>query len=319
MRRAGVAVARILYRDDRTKAIVLVVVQSEALERRRPSGGCPHGRRQGSGRRPPSSRGCRRARRLLGALNARGAAAGLAVRTLEVPALRPEAIARVIYSDGALAGTAADIAKDANLWLEQNDPGRPALAASLHPKVVARTILIGLPDRGSATAPSATAPLPDVHGIDLADARRKLFAAGVTAFDYKWSADPSRKPMEVVEQSEIPSRPGGRRVVLTSVAKGTLLVYHLGDDAPLVDRLAADMMAKMTGLGVLVRPVRQSVLKRDFVGKIVGPDGLAKEGTMMAEFSSSWLTKELGRTVRIRASTDRMGPRELMFWFPSLR
>ena len=70
------------------------------------------------------------ARRLLGALMSSRATAGLAMRTVQAPAVRPEAIARVIYSDDTLAGTAGDIAKDATAWLRQNAPERPALTAS---------------------------------------------------------------------------------------------------------------------------------------------------------------------------------------------
>jgi hypothetical protein len=318
LRRAGVEVARILYRDDRTNAVDLVVVQTEMRT---------------SAANPPAvaltavaraavvihhlPEDADVARRLLGALTASRAAAGLAVRTLEMPALRSEAIARVTYSDGALAGTAADIAKDANLWLEQNDPSRPALAASLHSKVAARTILLGLPDPGSTK--SSSAALPDVRGLGLADARLKLIAAGVTTFDYKWIDDRSRKPLEVVDQSEFASRTGGRGVVLASVAKGTVVLYHLANDGPIVERLAGDMLAKMSGLGILVRPVRQSVVKPELVGKVVSGEGLAKEALTIAGFASSWLTKELGRPVRIQASTDRMGTREFIFGLPSLR
>jgi hypothetical protein len=318
LRRAGVDVARVLYRDDRTKAIDLVVLQSDV----RTSAGSPRSVALTAVARAAVvihhlPEDAEVARRLLGALTASRAAADLAVRTLEMPALRSEASARVTYSDGALAGTAADIAKDANLWLEQNDSGRPALTASLHPPVVSRTIVIGLPDR--STTSSSTAPLPDVRGLDLADARRKLFAAGVTTFDYKWSADRSRKPMEVVDQSEFSSPSGGRGVVLAAVAKGTVVLYYLANDGPIAERLAGDMVAKMSGLGILVRPVRVSVVKPELVGKVVSGDPLAKEALTIASFASSWLTKELGRPVRIQAATDRMGTREFMFWLPSLR
>ena len=163
--------------------------------------------------------------------------------------------------------------------------------------------MIGLPDR--STTSSSTAALPDVRGLNLADARRKLFAAGVTTFDYKWSNDRSRKPMEVVDQSEFPSPSGGRGVVLASVAKGTVVLYHLANDGPIAERLAGDMVAKMSGLGILVRPVRVSVVKPELVGKVVSGDPLAKEALTIASFASSWLTKELGRPV---PDTSRHGP-----------
>ena len=134
LRRAGVDVARVLYRDDRTKAIDLVVLQSDV----RTSAGSPRSVALTAVARAAVvihhlPEDAEVARRLLGALTASRAAADLAVRTLEMPALRSKASARVTYSDGALADTAADIAKDANLWLEQNDSGRPPLTASIHP------------------------------------------------------------------------------------------------------------------------------------------------------------------------------------------
>lgn len=321
LRRAGVGVARVLYRDDRTKAIDVVVLQSEV---RSSAGSAPAVALTAVARaavvinhRPEDGDV---ARRLLSALTASRSTDGVVVRTLEVQTLRSESIARVNYSDSALVGTAADMAKDANAWLAQNDPGRPTLTATLHPPVVARTIVIGLPERAPAKPPPASpAALPDVRGLDLAEARRKLFAAGVTAFDYKWSDDRSRKPMEVVDQSEIPSLSGGRRVVLSSVAKGTVVVFYLANDAPIAERLAEDMRRRMRGLGILVRPLRQSVVKPDLVGKVVSADVLKKDGLTIASFASSWLTKELGRPIRIRASTDKMGARELMFGLPALQ
>ncbi|HET9271844.1 MAG TPA: hypothetical protein VFO31_26885, partial [Vicinamibacterales bacterium] len=131
--------------------------------------------------------------------------------------------------------------------------------------------------------------------------------------------DRSRKPMEVVDQSEIPSRSGGRRVVLSSVAKGTVVLFYLANDAPIAERLAEDMRRRMSGLGILVRPVSQSVVKPGLVGKVVSADVLEKDALTIAGFASSWLTKELGRPIRIQASTDKMGARELMFGLPSLR
>ena len=317
LQRAGVEVTRVLYRDERTKAVDLVVVQSDV----KTGAGRPRGVVLTAvaraavlvHHRPDDSTV---ARRLAGALTSSAASSGLAVRTLEMQELRAGTAGRVSYSDTTLSDTAGALAKDASAWLAKYDPGRPDLSAALQSSTVSRTIVIGLPDRSATTSSSA---LPDVRGLALADARRNLRAAGVTAFDYKWSEDRSRKPMEVVDQSETPSSTVGRRVVLTSVAKGTVVLFYLASDAAIAERLAEDMRRRMGGLGILVRPLRQSVVKPGLVGKVVSADVLEKDALTIAGFASSWLTKELGRPIRIQASTDKMGARELMFGLPSLQ
>ena len=102
-------------------------------------------------------------------------------------------------------------------------------------------------------------------------------------------------------------------------AKGTLVVFHLANDAPIVSRFARDLQASMNMYGILVRPFRQSVVKPEMVGKVMSADALAREARTIATFTSNWLDKELGRSLRIEAVTDTMSPRELMFGFPSLR
>jgi hypothetical protein len=254
------------------------------------------------------------ARGLLGALMSNGA--GLAIRTLE--GLRPDVSAGVTYSDATLASTAADLAKDANGWLQQTEPGRPMLTASLSPPVVSRTLVISLPERGPTT--SQLAPLPDVRGLTLGDATRKLSAAGVTAFDYKWSDDGSRKPFEVFGQSELSARAGGRMVGLEVGAKGSLSVYHLESDAPIAERLARDLRPLMNKFGLVVRLSRQSALRPEMVGKVTSDDaGLSREAGVIATFASNWLAKELGRPIRIERVTGKAGPRRLTFGLPSLR
>lgn len=320
LRRSRVEVARVLYRDDRTKAADLVVAQSDV---RTSAGSAPAVALTAVARaavvinhRPEDADV---ARRLLGALTASEASAGLAIRTLETTAMRPNVIARVSYSDGALAGTAADIAKDANAWLAQSDAGRPLLAASVYAPVASRTIMIGLPDRGGTTTP-ASSSLPDVRGLNLGVARRTLTAAGVNAFAYKWSDDAGRRSLEVFGQSEVAGRTNGRMVVLQVGAKGTLWVYHLANDAPLAERFARDLRTNMNMYGVLVRLSRVSTVRPTMVGKVASADAaLAREAGTIATFASNWLDKELGRTVRIQAVTDAVGPQRLTFGFPPLQ
>ena len=314
LKRAGVDVARVLYRDDRTKAIDLVVVQTDV----RTSAGSPPAvaltavaRAAVIIRHTPEDADL--ARGLLGALMS--SSGGLAIRTLE--GVRSEGVARVTYSDPALASTAADITKEANEWLQRTEPGRPALTASVSPPVVSRTLVIGLPQRGSTS--STTAPLPDVRGLTLADARRKLSAAGVTAFDYKWSDDPGRTPLEVFDQTELPARAGGRMVGLSVGAKGTLSVSYLANDAPIVERLGRDLSARVRRLGVLVRLVRVTAVRPSLVGKVVSGTDLSKEASSIATFASSWLTTESGRSVSVEAVTLDMAPKQLTFLFPSLQ
>ena len=315
LRRAGVQVARVLYRDDRTKAVDLVVVQNEV----RTSAGSPPAvaltavaRAAVVIRHAPEDADL--ARGLLGALMSSDA--GLAVRTLE--GVRPDTVGRVTYSDPALASTAAGITKDANEWLQRTEPGRPSLAASVSPPVVSRTLVIGLPERRSTT--SQLEPLPDVRGLSLGDASRKLSAAGVTAFDYKWSTDGSRKPFEVFDQSELPARAGGRMVGLSVGAKGTVFVYHLASDAPIAERLRRDLQSHMNVYGILVRLAPQAAVRPEMVGKVASGDAvLAREAGTIATFASNWLAKELGRPIRIERVASKVGPGRLTFGLPSLQ
>jgi len=150
LRRAGVDLARVLYRDDRTKVVDLVVVQSDV----RTSTGGPAvvltaiARAAVVIRHRPEDADL--ARGLLGVLVSSRATAGLAIRTVETPVVRPETMARVTYSDPALGSVAADITKDANVWLSRAEPGRRPLTAFLYRPVVARTLVIGFPERGAA-------------------------------------------------------------------------------------------------------------------------------------------------------------------------
>jgi hypothetical protein len=151
LQRAGVEIGRVLYRDDRTKAVDLVVVQSDV---RSSTDGPPTVALTAIARaavvirhRPEDAD---LARGLLGALVASRATAGLAIRTVETPVVRPETMARVTYSDPALGSVAADITKDANVWLSRAGPGRRPLTAFLYRPVVARTLVIGFPEPGAA-------------------------------------------------------------------------------------------------------------------------------------------------------------------------
>jgi hypothetical protein len=317
LRRAGVTVARVLYRDDRAQAVDLVlqsdaqtttgspsvvltvVARASLVIRHRPEDGAI-------------------ARGLLGSLMSSPATAGLALRTVETPAVRAENVARVTYSDGVLAATATDIAKDATAWLQQNHPDRPPLTASLYTPVVARTIVIGMPDR-SAAAPPVSASLPDVRGLSLGEARRVLSAAGV-AVAYKWADDGIRAPLEVFDQSEVTGRTNGRMVVLQVGAKGTLSVFHLASDAAVAARFARDLQSHLNVSGVLVRLVSVSAVRPTMIAKVASADAaLAREAQTIATFTSTWLTRELGRPMRIEAVTDAGGARRLTFGFPSPR
>ena len=320
LRRAGVDVARVLYRDDRTKAADLVVVQSDA----RASSGSPRAvvltavaRAAVVIHHRPDDADM--ARRLAGALTAAEATSGLAVQTLEMTALRPEGIARVSYSDGALADTAGAIAKDASAWLAQNDSGRPALSAALQRSVVARTIVIGLPGPGSTDSPSTA--LPDVRGMTLGAARRTLSAAGVTNVQYKWSADGSRTALEVFDQSEVTGGSGGRTVVLQVGAKGTLFLYYLAADAPIVERFTRALQGNMNLYGILVRPIRLTAPRPTLVGKVASADAmLSREARTIATFTTNWFAKEAGRQLGIETVSNAGGdPRQITFGLPSLQ
>ena len=103
-------VARVLYSDDRSQAVDLVLLQSDV----RTSAGSPaavaltvvaRAAIQIS-HRPADAE---LARRLAGALMSSPATAGLAIRTNEVPAVRTPVVAHVAYSYTALAETAAGV------------------------------------------------------------------------------------------------------------------------------------------------------------------------------------------------------------------
>jgi hypothetical protein len=321
LRRAGVEVARVLYRDDRTKAVDLVVLQSET----RTGAGGPAAVALTAVARAAvvirhSPEDAELARGLLGFLVSSRSATGLALRTVQTSAVRSENVAKVTYRDADLAATAADIARDANAWLRRSDSGRPQLTTAVYPPVVPRTIVIGLPEPSGTASSSSAAPLPDVRGLSLGAARRSLAAAGVNALDYKWSDDGSRKPFEVFGQSEVTGRASGRMVVLQVGAKGTLWVYHVVSDAPVAERFARDLQANLNVYGILVRLSRVSTVRPTMVGKVASADAaLAREARTIATFASNWLGKEHGRSVRIEAVTDAVGPQRFTFGFPPPR
>jgi hypothetical protein len=320
LRRAGVEVARVLYRDDRAQTEDLVVMQADA----KVSAGSPRAVVLTAvaraavviHHRPEDSM---LARRLAGALAASGATSGLAVRLFEVQPMKPEGIARVFYKDPGLAGTAGTIAKDASAWLAENDPGRSALLAGFQSSVVSRSIVIGLPERGlEKSAPSA---LPDVRGLGLADARRMLTAAGVKGFAYKWADDPTKKALEVFGQSESKSRTGERMVVLMVYARGTLWLYRTDKSSPLADRFARELQSEhLNTYGIVLRIVRQSAVRPELLGKVETRDPtLAREARSIAAFASNWLGKELGRPNSVDSFTGTGGdPRRLTFGLPAL-
>jgi hypothetical protein len=321
LRRAGVEVARVLYRDDRTKAVDLVVAQFDA--------------KANDGVRAVVLSAIARvavvihhlpddnamARRLAGALTSSDASAGLTVRTLEMQQLRPGAPGRVAYSDSALADTAGVIAKEASDWLAKNDPGRPAVATALQPSVVSRTIVIGLPDRAGAGSASGRPPIPDVRGLTLRDARRALAAAGVTDIQYKLSLDAGRTPLEVFGQSAVAGGTGVRTAVLEVGAKGTLFLYYLAPDAPTAERFSRALQANANLYGILVRPIRLTAPRPELVGKVASADDLLfKEAVSLAGFARTWFAQETGRQLRIVGVSNAGGDsRQIMFGLPSLR
>jgi hypothetical protein len=319
LRRAGVDVARVLYRDDRAKAVDLVVSQSDVRSSTATSFAVALtaiARAAVVIRHKPEDADV--ARGLLGALTSSPSTAGIAFRMTESSTIREEAASRVTYSQRDLAATAADIAKEATVWLRKNQPDRAALAATVYPPVVARTIIIGLPDRGG-TSSSSSAKLPDVRGLLLGPARRMLTAAGVNAVAYKWSDDRSRKPLEVFDQSEITGA-AGRTVVLQVGAKGTLWVYHSVEDAPIALRFARDLQSNMNMYGILVRLEGQRTVRAEIVGKVTSVGTLlSREARTIATFTSNWFGREVGRTISIEVVTEPAGPSRLTFGFPSPR
>jgi hypothetical protein len=321
LRRAGVEVARVIYRDENSQAVDLVVAQFEAGAN--------------DGLRAVTLSAVARvavvihhrsddgtvARRLAGALTSSAASPGLTVRTLEMEQLRPGAAGRVAYSDAALAGPAGDMARDASAWLEKNDPGRPALSTVLQSSVVPRTIVIGLPDRGGARSSSSVPPIPNVRGMTLSAARRTLSAAGMTNIEYKWSVDGSRTPLEVFDQSEVAGGAGGRTVVLQAVAKGTLLLYHLAADAAAAERFTRALQPNLNLMGILVRPIRLTAPRPELVGKVASADDfLNKEALTIAGLARSWFAKQAGRQPRIEVVSNAGGnSRQITFGLPSLQ
>jgi len=321
LRRAGVEVARVIYRDERDQAVDLVVAQFDA--------------NANDGVRavvlsviarvavvihhlPDDST---MARRLAGALTSSAASSGLTVRTLEMQQLRPGSTGRVAYSDTALADTAGGIAKEASDWLANNDPGRPAVSAALQSSVVSRTIVIGLPGRGRTTSSPSLPPIPDVRRMTLRDARRALSAAGITNIDYKWSLDAGRTPLEVFGQSEVAAAAGGRTAVLEVGAKGTLLLYYLAEDAPTAERFARALQVNADLYGVLVRPIRLTAPRPELDGKVASADALLhKEAQALTGFARNWFAKETGRQLRLALAPNAGGDsRRITFGLPSLQ
>jgi hypothetical protein len=320
LRRAGVDVARVLYRDDSTKAVDLVVSQSNV----RTSAGSPPSLALTAvaraalviRHRPEDAESVRG---LTGALLASPAGAGLAIRTVQTTVIRPEMASRVTYGEAGMAAAAADVAKDANAWLRQAMPDRTLLTVERNQAVVPRTIVIGLPDRADAT-PSTTgaAPLPDVRGLALGEARRRLSASGRVTLDYKWLEDRTRTALTVVSQTELPaSSPGSRSVVLDVVFRGTLFVDYEQRDRASAVRLASLLRGEV-GEGVVVRPRGVDAVREETRGKVVvSEQALAGEGAGIARVAAEWLAKESGRTTRLPVVTARLfAPRTIVFGFP---
>jgi hypothetical protein len=237
------------------------------------------------------------------------------MRTVETTAVRPDAVARVTYSDDALAGTAADIAKDATAWLRQNAPERPALTTSVAPRVVSRTMIINLPVTGGTT--SSSAALPDVRGLGFAEARRLLMGAGATV-EAKWWDDEKRNPLEVFRQTTVPGRvPGTSLVVLDVVARATIVVEYIESDRALVERFANDLTVTSLKFGILPRLQPVSAVKPPLIGRVFHGGNMPREAASIATFASTWLTKELGRTISIQSAGDRsVSSRSLLLGLP---
>ena len=315
LQRAGVSIARVLYRDDRTKAVDLVLMQNDL----RTSPNSPPAVAltvvaRGAIVIQHTAEDAEVARGLLGALTSSPATRGLAIRTLEMPAVRPDAVAHVTYSDSGLETSAADVAKDASAWLRDNASTRPPLTAAFVQSVVSRTLVIGLPD-GRATA---TGQPPDVKGMVFADALRRLTAAGFPAVDAKWLDDDTRKPTEVVSQETGANRVTGQAVVvLTMAAKATLFVEYVETDRARLAGLFRELTGTSLKLGILPRLQAVKVVKPVLVGKVFNGGNLSKEANTLAILASSSLTKESGRPVTIESADDaKMSPRTMMFGVP---
>ena len=320
LRRAGVEVERVSYRDQPTQAEDLVITQSDANT----SAGSPRAVVLTAVARAAVVIQHRPvdgilARRLASALAASGATSGLAVRFLQMEAVGPEGIARVFYGDAGLAGTAGTIAKDASAWLAQNDPGRSVLLAGFQSSVVSRTILIGLPDRGGSASSSASRAVPSVRGHSLTRAREMLQDAGFKDLATRWVDTPGRKPLEVLDQSEKAGRSGRQTVFLTVNPQGTLLISHVAADAAVAGRLASELRRSLIPRGVLVKLVEQAAIEPARMGRVASNRALAGEAASIATLVSNWLTKERGRSVTIPAATQSMDARQITFGLPSLQ
>jgi hypothetical protein len=226
----------------------------------------------------------------------------------------------VAYGDSTLASLAADVAKDATAWLRQNDPERPALTASFYAPVVSRSLMLGLPDRGATTSsppPASSSVVPDVRGLILKDARARLSAAGIRV-SHKYVDDVTRKPMEVVDQTKMAE--GSRFVTLLVAASGTVMLHYRASDAPVAIRFARDLGSSVNGIGVMVRLVPEPAVSRELVGTVAAGRMMPREALTIATFASSWLTKELGRTVSFgTAASDKLDPRRLTVGLPPLQ
>ena len=70
---------------------------------------------------------------------------GTMVRTLQVTALRAELVSLASYSDPDVAAQAASVSREASQWLTRAHPERGAVAVAENPRIVRRTVIVGLP------------------------------------------------------------------------------------------------------------------------------------------------------------------------------
>jgi hypothetical protein len=320
LRRAGVSVARVLYRDDRTKAVDVVVVQTDV----RTSASAPPAVTLTAVARAAvvihhRAEDAAVARTLLGTLIAIPATADIAFRTMELAAIRAETVSRVTYSDSDLTDVGVEIAKTATAWLRRNEPERKGFTAMRNPSVAARTIVIGLPARDSPTA--ALDALPNVRGKSVGEARRTLTAAGVALVQTKWVEGDGRQPGLVFDQIEGRLPSGQRSVVLDAGARGIVFLYHSAADAAMADRLARALRPRTEALGILVNLLQVRTTVSPELRGTVSTNGTAliREARTVASLASDWLTKEVGRAVPIEATDNgTMGPQRLVLGFRSL-